>query len=157
MPLSSKTLAKSPVSEKKVKGSRKVEVKVKVAPLEEVKEEVKEDEQVLEEVKEEEVKEEVEEEPVLEPVLEPVYQSVTFEAGANACCEPILEVECPPCEELIEEPLVLAKKCAKVRPQVNENGDFLNPLTNRYVKFGSSNFKKLLQQGIIKPIELTGL
>ena len=82
---------------------------------------------------------------------------MTFEAGANACCESSLEeVSCPPCEE-IEEPVVLAKKCAKVRPQVNENGDFLNPLTNRYVKFGSSNFKKLLRDGVIKPIELNGL
>lgn len=138
MTLSTKSLAK-PVSEKKVKGSRKVKVEL---PL------VEEEQPVLEVN---------EEEPVLEPVLEPVYQSVTFEAGANACCEPILEVECPPCEELIEEPITLAKKCAKVRPQVNENGDYLNPLSNRYVKFGSSNFKKLLQQGIIKPIELTGL
>lgn len=144
MPLATKALAKSPVSEKKVKGSRKVEVKVKVAPLEEVKEELKE----------EEVKEEVEEEPVLEPVLD----VLTGSNGPAPPLESVLEeVECPPCEEPIEEPLVLAKKCAKVRPQVNENGDFLNPLTNRYVKFGSSNFKKLLQQGIIKPIELTGL
>jgi hypothetical protein len=150
MPLSTKSSSKQPVAEKRVKGSRKVEVKVKVVPLEEVKEELKEEvlEQVLEEDKEE----------------EPVYQSVTFEAGANGPAPPLesvlQEVECPPCEEQIEEPeevIVLAKKCAKVRPQVNENGDFLNPLTNRYVKFGSSNFKKLLQQGIIKPIELTGL
>jgi hypothetical protein len=136
MALSSKSLAKSPVSEKKIKGSRKVDVKVKVAPLEEVKEEIKED-----------------------PVLE-----IPFEAGANGQAPPLEsvleEVECPPCEEEVEEsiePITLAKKCAKVRPQVNENGDFLNPLTNRYVKFGSSNFKKLLRDGVIKPIELTGL
>lgn len=143
MTLSTKSLAK-PVSEKKVKGSRKVKVEL---PL--VEEEVKE-----EEVKEEEVKEE---EPVLE-VLE--VPSVTIEPGANACCESVLqEVSCPPCEEIEElvETIVLAKKCAKVRPQVNENGDFLNPLTNRYVKFGSSNFKKLLRDGVIKPIELNGL
>lgn len=141
MTLSSKSLAK-PISEKKVKGSRKVKVEL---PL------------VEEEVKEEEVKEE---EPILEVLEVLEVPSVTFEAGANACCESVLqEVACPPCEE-IEEPveqIVLAKKCAKVRPQVNENGDFLNPLTNRYVKFGSSNFKKLLRDGVIKPIELNGL
>ena len=101
---------------------------------------------VLAVLEEEEVKEE---ESVLE-VLEPVYQSVTFEAGANACCEPILEVECPPCEEEHDEQITLAKKCAKVRPQVNENGDSLNPITKRYVKYGSSNFKKLLRDGVIK-------
>jgi hypothetical protein len=120
---------------------------------------IKVDIPLIEEVKEDEVKEE---EPVLE---EPVFEvlevpSVTIEAGANACSEPMQEVACPPCDEQIEEqiePITLAKKCAKVRPQVNENGDFLNPLTNRYVKFGSSNFKKLLQQGIIKPIELNNL
>ena len=142
MTLSTKSLAKSPVSEKKVRASRKVKVEL---PL------------VEEEVKEEEVKEEIQEEPILE-VLE--VPSVTFEAGANACCESMEEVQCPPCDEQIEEqiePIVLAKKCAKVRPQVNENGDFLNPLTNRYVKFGSSNFKKLLRDGVIKPIELNGL
>lgn len=143
MTLSTKSLAK-PVSEKKVKGSRKVKVEL---PL------VEEEQPVLEVN---------EEEPVLEPVLESLeIPSVTFEAGANACCESVLqEVACPPCdkehEELIE-PITLAKKCAKVRPQVNENGDFLNPLTNRYVKFGSSNFKKLLRDGVIKPIELNEL
>jgi hypothetical protein len=137
MTLSSKSLAKSPVSEKKVRASRKVKVDL---PL-------------VEEVKEDEVKEE---EPVFE-VLE--VPSVTIEAGANACYESMEEVACPLCEEQIEheEPITLAKKCAKVRPQVNENGDFLNPLTNRYVKFGSSNFKKLLRDGVIKPIELNGL
>ena len=152
MTLSTKSLAKSPVSEKKVRASRKVKVEL---PL--VEEEVKEEEVKEEEVKEEEVKEEIQEEPILE-VLE--VPSVTFEAGANACCESMEEVQCPPCDEQIEEqiePIVLAKKCAKVRPQVNENGDFLNPLTNRYVKFGSSNFKKLLRDGVIKPIELNGL
>jgi hypothetical protein len=143
MTLSTKSLAKSSVSEKKVRASRKVKVDL---PL-------------IEEVKEDEVKEE---EPVLEPVLEPVFevlevQSVTIEAGANACCESMQEVACPPCDEQIEEPITLAKKCAKVRPQVDENGNYLNPLTNRYVKFGSSNFKKLLQQGIIKPRELNNL
>ena len=149
MALSSKSLAKSPVSEKKVKGSRKVEVKVKVAPLEEVKEELKED-PVLEEP--------VLEEPVLE---EPVLDVLTGSNGPAPPLESVLEeVECPPCEEPIEEHeevITLAKKCAKVRPQVNENGDFLNPLTNRYVKFGSNNFKKLLRDGVIKPIELDGL
>lgn len=141
MTLSSKSLAKSPVSEKKVRASRKVKVDL---PL-------------VEEVKEDEVKEE---EPVLEPVFEVLeVPSVTIEAGANACYESMEEVACPLCEEQIEheEPITLAKKCAKVRPQVNENGDFLNPLTNRYVKFGSSNFKKLLRDGVIKPIELNGL
>ena len=106
-----------------------------------------------------------EEEPVLEePVFEPVFEvlevpSVTIEAGSNACFDSMEEVACPPCEEQIEheEPITLAKKCAKVRPQVNEAGDYLNPLTNRYLKFGSSNFKKLLRDGVIKPIELTGL
>jgi hypothetical protein len=141
MTLSTKSLAK-PVSEKKVKGSRKVKVELPLVEEEEVKEE---------EVKEEEVKEE---EPVLE-VLE--VPSVTIEPGANACCESVLqEVSCPPCEE-IEEPveqIVLAKKCSKLRPQVDENGNYLNPLTNRYLKFGSSNFKKLLNAGIIKPREL---
>jgi len=149
MTLSTKSLAKSPSSEKKLRASRKVKVDI---PL-------------VEEFKEDEVKEEepVLEEPVLEePVLEPVFEvlevpSVIIEAGANACSKPMEEIQCPPCEEQIEEPIVLAKKCAKVRPQVDENGNYLNPLTNRYVKFGSSNFKKLLQQGIIKPRELNNL
>jgi len=138
MPLSTKSSSKQPVAEKRVKGSRKV-------ALEEVKEELKEE--VIEEIKE-------------DPVLEPVYQSVTFEAGANACCESMQEVECPACEEPIEEhnePITLVKKCAKFRPQVNEAGDYLNPITNRYLKFGSSNFKKLLRDGVIKPIELNEL
>jgi hypothetical protein len=170
MALSTKSSSKQPVAEKRVKGSRKVEVKVKVAPLEELKEEVKEEilEQVLEVLNVLEVLDVLED---LEPVLEEeevkeeeLVVSVTFEAGANGPAPPLesllVEVECPPCEEQIEEhtePIVLAKKCAKVRPQVNENGDYLNPITNRYVKFGSNNFKKLLQQGIIKPVELTGL
>ena len=147
MPLSTKSSSKQPVAEKRVKGSRKVEVKVKVAPLEEVKEELKEE--VIEEVKEEEVKE------------EEVLDVLTGANGPAPPLESVLEeVECPPCEEPTEEheePITLAKKCAKIRPQVNENGDFLNPLTNRYVKFGSSNFKKLLRDGVIKPIELDGL
>lgn len=155
MPLSSKALAKSPVSEKKVKGSRKVEVKVKVAPLEEVKEEVKEDPVLEDEVKEEQVKEE----EVLDVLTGANGPAPPLAEGTNE--ESVLEeVECPTCEEQIEEheePIVLAKKCAKVRPQVDENGNFLNPLTNRYVKFGSNNFKKLLRYGVIKPIELTGL
>ena len=135
MPLSTKSSSKQPVAEKRVKGSRKVEVKVKVAPLEEVKEENKEE------------------------VLEPVLEVLDVLIGANGPAQPLEsvleEVECPTCEEQIEEheePIVLAKKCAKSRPQVNENGDYLNPLTNRYVKFGSNNFKKLLRDGVIKPI-----
>lgn len=137
MTLSTKSSSKPQVVERKIKASRKVKVEL---PL------------VEEDVKEEEVKEE---EPVLEPVLESLeIPSVTFEAGANACCESMEEVQCPPCEEQIEEPIVLAKKCAKVRPQIDEAGNYLNPLTNRYVKFGSSNFKKLLNAGIIKPREL---
>ena len=144
MTLSTKSSSKPQVVERKVKASRKVKVEL---PL------VEEEQPVLEVN---------EEEPVLEPVLEVLeIPSVTFEAGANACCESVLqEVVCPPCEEQTEEqiePITLVKKCAKVRPQVNENGDFLNPLTNRYVKFGSSNFKKLLRDGVIKPIELNGL
>jgi len=140
MPLSTKALAKSPVREKKVHGSRKVEVKVKVAPLEEVKEEPVKEDEVLE------VK---------------VLDVLTGANGPAPPLESVLEeVECPACEELIEEHeevIVLAKKCSKLRPQVNENGDYLNPITNRYVKFGSTNFKKLLRDGVIKPIELTGL
>jgi len=139
MTLSTKSLAKSPFSEKKVRASRKVKVDL---PL-------------VEEVKEDEVKEE--EDPVLGEVLEVLeVPSVTIEAGANACSESMQEVACPPCEEH-EEPITLAKKCAKVRPQIDEAGNYLNPLTNRYVKFGSSNFKKLLNAGIIKPKELNNL
>ena len=142
MALSTKSSSKQPVAEKKVKGSRKVEVKVKVAPLEELKEEPVKEDPVLEE-------------PVLE---EPVLDILTEANEPAPPLESVLqEVECPPCEEPIEEPITLAKKCAKVRPQVNEAGDYLNPITNRYVKFGSSNFKKLLRDGVIKPIELNGL
>jgi hypothetical protein len=149
MTLSTKSSSKQQVVERKVKASRKV--KVEPVHQEEVKKENKEEEPVLE----------VLEEKVLEPVLEVLeVPSINFESGANGPAPPLEEVSCPPCEEQIEEHeevIVLAKKCAKVRPQVDENGNFLNPLTNRYVKFGSSNFKKLLRDGVIKPIELTGL
>jgi hypothetical protein len=144
MALTSKSPTKSSVAEKKIKASRKVESKV-VAPAPQ--------EEVLE--------------PVLEPVLKPVLEvqevqevqeeialevsCILFEAGANGPAPPLEEVSCPPCDD--ESP-VLLKKCVKSKPLVNENGDYLNPLTNRYVKFGSSNFKKLLSAGIIKPVEL---
>ena len=140
MALTSKSPTKSSVAEKKVKASRKVESKVvPPAQQEELKEEVLEP--VLE-VKEEELKEE-------EVALE--VPCVLFEAGANGPAPPLEEISCPPCDDELP---VLLKKCVKSKPLVNENGDYLNPLTNRYVKFGSSNFKKLLSAGIIKPIEL---
>ena len=113
MALSSKSSSKTPVGERKIKASRKVESKV-VVPLEQFKEKEVKVELVLEEVKEDEVKqEEVKEElaEVFEPVLELLeVPSLNFEAGSNACCEPILEeVQCPPCEEPIEEQIVLEK------------------------------------------------
>lgn len=137
MTLSTKSSSKPQVAEKKIKASRKVKVELPLV--------------------EEDVKEEIREEPV------------SFEVGANGPAPPLAEctneesmeeVQCPPCgaehEELIE-PITLAKKCARVRPLIDEAGNYLNPITNRYLKFGSSNFKKLLQQGIIKPRELNGL
>lgn len=139
MALTSKSLTKPSVAEKKVKASRKVESKV-VPPAQQ--EEVKEVLEPVLEVKEEELKEE-------EEALE--VPCILFEEGANGPAPPLEEVSCPPCDD--ESP-VLLKKCVKSKPLVNENGDYLNPLTNRYVKFGSSNFKKLLSAGIIKPIEL---
>lgn len=149
----------------KIRQEVKDDIKKILQKIQEVKSDLKEIRTDLEEAESdlkgirtnlEEAKPVVEETyPVLEPVVEeadPVLEET----------EPVLEeAPCSPCdeellEELIEEP-VLAKKCCKVKPLVNENGDYLNPLTNRYVKFGSSNFKKLLNAGIIKPVELDNI
>jgi hypothetical protein len=160
MTLSTKNNSKTLVGEKKVRASRKVST-IKEEIKEELKEKIKEEpphsseEVKVDPVSKEEEPVSMEEEPVLEQVLEILeVPLVDFEAGANACFESsLVEIACPPCEELVE-PIVLAKKCGKVKPQVNENGDYLNPITNRYVKFGSSNFKKLLNAGVIKPVGL---
>jgi hypothetical protein len=155
MALTSKSPTKSSVAEKKVKASRKVESKVvppaqqeEPSPIEEVKEvqELKEEElKEVQELKEEELKEvqELKEEEFKQEVKEEVKEELEALKVANLLCD--------------DEPLCLSKKCVKSKPLVNENGDYLNPLTNRYVKFGSSNFKKLLSAGIIKPVELDGV
>ena len=141
MALTSKSLSRPSVAEKKVKSSRKVESKV-VAPAQQEEplliEEVKE----VQELKEEEFKEELKEE-VKQEIKEDVKEELEALKVANLPCD--------------DEPLCLSKKCVKSKPLVNENGDYLNPLTNLYVKFGSSNFKKLLSAGIIKPVELDGV
>jgi hypothetical protein len=142
MALTSKSLTKPSVAEKKVKASRKVESKI-VPPVQEEVKEVLEPVLEVQELKEEEFKEE-------EVALE--VPCILFEAGANGTAPPSFEeVSCPPCDD--ESP-VLLKKSVKSKPLVDEAGNYLNPLTNRYVKFGSSNFKKLLSAGIIKPVEL---
>ena len=49
-------------------------------------------------------------------------------------------------EEYLEES---SCKVVKERPHRNEAGCYLNPLTNRYVKAGTANFKKLVKEGVI--------
>jgi hypothetical protein len=49
-------------------------------------------------------------------------------------------------EEYLEES---SCNLVKERPHRNEAGCYLNPLTNRYVKSGTANFKKLVKEGVI--------
>ena len=49
-------------------------------------------------------------------------------------------------EEYLEEPCC---KVVKEKPLRNEAGCYLNPLTNRYVKENTANFKKLVKEGHI--------
>ena len=62
-----------------------------------------------------------------------------------------------PDDEAEHELLLIMKNKTIEHTQIDEAGNYLNPITNRYVKFGSSNFKKLLNAGIIKPRELNNL
>ena len=54
-------------------------------------------------------------------------------------------VVCKPVECLEELPL----KMLKEKPLRNEAGCYLNPKTNRYVKEGTANFKKLEKDKVI--------
>jgi len=42
------------------------------------------------------------------------------------------------------------KKPSQPKPLVNEKGEYLNPRTNRYVKEGTTLYKQLVKDGIIK-------
>jgi len=61
------------------------------------------------------------------------------------------------CGEELEGQLVFEEvvKCKKLRvlkegkPLVNEIGEYLNPLTNRYVKVGTTLYKRLIKDGMI--------
>ena len=90
MALTSKSLSRPSVAEKKVKASRKVESKV-VPPAEQEEELL-----LIEEVKEvQELKEEVVKEEVALEV-----PCILFEAGANGPAPPLEEVSCPaPCDD----------------------------------------------------------
>ena len=91
----------------------------------------------------------VEEQPVdLPPLVEdPVV-------GANGPAEPlssVAEVQ----GELVsssDEEVAKPKKTRVLKegkPLVNEVGDYLNPLTNRYVKVGTTLYKRLIKDGMI--------
>ena len=134
-----------PDRKKRVKVNRNVPAMV-INILEEVAEEVIEDmkDAVLEVV--EEVVEKVEDfvENIVLSHPEPLEEECSV-------CPPTDDeydhADCPvsPC-------MVLKKRVRKVvesKPLRNENGYFLNPRTNRYVKSGTSAFKQLVKEGVI--------
>jgi len=115
---------------------------------------------ILEEVAEsviEEVKEAVLE--VVEEVVEKVEDFVENIVLTHP--EPLAEEcsVCPPADEEYDHPdcpvspcAVSKKRVRKVaepKPLVNERGEYLNKLTNRYVKQGTSAYKQLVKQGVI--------
>ena len=66
---------------------------------------------------------------------------------------PSVENEEPVFDE--DEPSSKRQKKIKLdKPLINNAGDYLNPLTNRYVKTNSQLFKKLVRDGIILPVDL---
>lgn len=99
-------------------------------------------------------KEELLEQPEEQPEEQSVEERVEELIGANACAEPLCSVP-----EEVEGQLVSSSdeevKPKKTRvlkegkPLVNDVGDYLNPLTNRYVKVGTTLYKKLIKDGMI--------
>lgn len=57
------------------------------------------------------------------------------------------EYDCDNCP--VSPPKKRTKKIVEPKPARNENGDWLNPRTNRYVKSGTSAFKNLVKDGVI--------
>lgn len=96
-------------------------------------------------------KEELLEQPEEQSVEERVEELV----GANACAEPLCSVPEEVEGQLVSSSDEEAQKPKKPRvlkegkPLVNEAGEYLNPLTNRYVKVGTTLYKKLIKEGMI--------
>ena len=102
-------------------------------------------------------------EQVVEVVVEEVKESVFDFVENNVLShpEPLAEYcsVCPPADEEYDHPdcpvspcASPKKRCKKVaepKPMINENGLYLNPRTNRYVKSGTSAFKQLVKDGVI--------
>jgi hypothetical protein len=153
------------------KGDKKKRVRINrdvpaiiVNILEEVAEEVIED--VVEDLKDAviEVVEKVED--FVEEVAEKVEQAVEdfVENIVLSNQEPLGDEERPPPtdEEYDHEncpvsPCAVSKKrvrkVAEPKPLRNERGEYLNKLTNRYVKQGTSAYKQLVKDGVIVVLE----
>jgi len=117
------------------------------------------------------------EEPVKEAVIEVVENveemavemveelaEVAEQVVENICLvepEPLAVSSLPPppideeydCDNCPVSPCAVSKKrvrkIVEPKPARNENGDWLNPRTNRYVKVGTSAYKQLVKDGII--------
>ena len=133
-----------PDRKKRVKVNRDVPAMV-VNILEEVAEEVIEDvkEAVLDVV--EEVEQAVED--FVENIVLSHQEPLGDEERPPPTDEEYDHENCPvsPCAS----PKKRVKKVVEPKPLRNENGYFLNPRTNRYVKEGTSAFKQLVKDGVI--------
>lgn len=97
--------------------------------------------------------------PVLEPAPveeeEPAPPQVEEQSVAEELVEPLcssLQEEEVEGQLVLEELLEKSKKTRVLKegkPLVNETGEYLNPLTNRYVKVGTTLYKKLIKDGMI--------
>lgn len=98
---------------------------------------------------------------VVPDVVEPLAEKEELELPEELPVDELVgaELRCSFPEEVVEGQLVSSSdeevKPKKLRvlkegkPLVNEAGEYLNPLTNRYVKVGTTLYKRLIKDGMI--------
>jgi hypothetical protein len=93
-------------------------------------------------------------EEAAESLADSIESCLAEEQDQEIMSAPVFEVPPSSDEESPVSPCISpkVKRCKKEvapKPLQNEAGDYLNPKTNRYVKHGTSAFKKLVKEGLL--------